>query len=250
MATDDQIRELIDQYLRGELSSNQTQTLMEKLAQDPELKKIFEQEKILVEGIRKVARQKNLHRLMQLEQSLPEVKPKRTLENSLNNRFWIGLAATLLIMAVTYVFFFHQFKLESQELYAQHFEPYPNIVYSIKRSSQEPQSQLKTTFQLYEQEDYEQAIQGFEQLPPEAVSPTTLFYQGNAHLVLGQAEPAIDLFRQVIESQQEFANQAKWYLSLAYLSQDQPKIAREWLQQIVTDQNSYSPKAQAILDKM
>src|SRR5688572_16888899 len=114
--------ELIERYFDNALSHAETADLKDRLKADPELKRLFDQEKLLVNTIRYQGAQHNLQFLKHLEKSFGQ--PQRHLMIKSWHYYAAAACVALLIAAGIFLPFSEE---SSQELYANYFEPYPNV---------------------------------------------------------------------------------------------------------------------------
>jgi len=116
-------------------------------------------------------------------------------------------------------------------MYAEYFQPYPNIFEPILRS-QSITTRRSQAFQAYEQHHYQQAASLFSELLKEKKDVGALMLRGNSNLILGNTEAAKQDFMEILNSFEDFDIQAKWYLSLCYLKNGDTAMARDLLTEI------------------
>ena len=161
----------------------------------------------------------------------------------------MGIAASIaLVMGATYFVLFSG-QTDPQQLYAQYYKPYPNIVAPAQRSdSNTPNPGLA----LYEAGNYTEALKVFNQQMAEGNDEAyMLFYAGVAALNTNEESDAIAYFEKVIHQQNEtFANPAQWYLGLTHLKLGQNKEAVRIFEEIKASGNDYSQRASEILENL
>ena len=242
--------ELIERYFDNALSHAETADLKDRLKADPELKRLFDQEKLLVNTIRYQGAQHNLKFLKHLEKSFAQSQRHLTIKS------WHYYAAAACIALLIAAGIFLPFSQESsQELYANYFEPYPNVFEPSLRGASSLRgtvaaSQRLEAFQTYEEGDYEKAASLFASLLKENKEPGILLLLGNSNLALGKTAEAKENFKDLITSYDELDIQAKWFLSLCYLKEGQTLQARDLLKELGSTEISYATKAKELLKKV
>lgn len=236
--------ELIERYFDNELSEQERTQLNDRLKTDFELKKLFDREKLLVNTIRFDAAHKNLLFLKQLEKSSFDDRTTHF------KKYWYyyAAAACITVFVVAGVFFSPLVNETPAELYADYFEPYPNVFAPTLRSEEIIRTRTEA-FQAYDQGDYKRASELFTGLIKENKEPGMLLLLGNANLVLGKTDEALINFQDLLNNYDDLDTQAKWFLSLCYLRKgDTPTARRLWKELEKTD-DSYAVKAKELLNK-
>lgn len=187
---------------------------MEDLKFDKNLKKAITAEK----------RAEHKEYLKSVEKTV--VKPKKT--------NWLIAASIIAIIGFSGYFIFNQQPLSNQELYAENFTPYQNVVAPIVRN-RENLNKKALVFAHYELGEYQKAIEQFNDLTSTGSTDiiTINFYKANAYLMIGEYQKAKDLLQQIIDNNnQEWKNESLWYLGLAYLKLDEKDNASLYLQKL------------------
>lgn len=160
----------------------------------------------------------------------------RSIETSLKTskkRFNWQIAASIVILIgfSGYFLLFNQ-SLSNEELYSKYFSPYENVVEPIVRD-QIKLSKKAQIFSLYEQGEYEKAIDGFNQLTPQdSINVATIsFYKANSYLQLKQFEKAKALFSQT-QNTQEWNQESIWYLALIAIKLNDTDAALIYLKKL------------------
>jgi tetratricopeptide (TPR) repeat protein len=237
--------DLIEHYLDGSLSDTERLAFEERVGSEAELRAQVEEMKLIREGIVRASRKEVLKSLQALEATLPSVEAPVV---PLWRNTWLQLAAGISLLAVVAYMLWPRTQ-EPAQLFAEHFEPYPNIIMPTVRGVVENDSTVKAqAFRAYDQHDYGLAIQLFEKLSvhDEAV----LLYLGNSYLANGQPEKALPLFEKVLDEYAVFDEQAEWYVAVSYLKLEEREKARVALKKVVAREGSYTSKAQLILEKL
>jgi tetratricopeptide (TPR) repeat protein len=236
--------DIVDRYLEGNLSEQERTAFEARLLHDESLQQQVADMKLLRAGIIHASRKLALQDLKTLENTLPPVSKNGL---SLWYNTWLQAAAVLLIGLVTYALWPNT--VDEQELFASHFEVYPNIIMPTVRGEMANDSTLKAlAFRAYDQKQYEEASLLFNRIDNKDVN--ILFYLGNCYLANNQAEKALPLFEKVLSEYEVFDEQAEWYIAVSYLKLEERGRASEALKKVVAGNSAYKEKAQTILDKL
>jgi hypothetical protein len=246
--------DLVERYFDNTLTEQETAQLKYRLDSDSELKRLFEQEKLLINTIRYQGAQNNLQFLKQLEQTLEQPQGR------LNMKPWYYYAAAACIaLLIAAGIFWPSSQDTSKDLYAAYFEPYPNVFEPTLRSSNAAShlrgsitatSERSEAFKAYEDENYEKASRLFATLIKENKEPGMLLLLGNSNLALGRTTEAKENFSELITTFDDLDIQAKWFLSLCYLKEGNVTQARELLKELGDTEISYATKARELLNKV
>ena len=168
------------------------------------------------------------------------------------NRYSMAIAASVLLLVVTWVAI-NPFGSESgPELFAEHFEPYANSVVTLKRGDNVLQTDDRTTAYLaYDRGDFARAVQVFNKILPNSDDQTLdLFYLGNAYLAIGNNEKAVAAFKAVVDARSGLTLNAKWYLGLSYLQTNELTSAKEVFAELAELGKDYAENSKKILDNL
>lgn len=237
--------DLIEHYLDGSLSDTDRLAFEERLKLEDELRAQVEEMKVIREGIVRASRKEVLKSLKELEATLPEVEAPII---PLWRTTWLQVAAGISLLALC-VYLLWPRTQEPAQLFAEYFEPYPNIIMPTVRGVVENDSTVKAqAYRAYDQQNYAEAIRLFEAVQQK--DEGVLLYLGNSYLANGQPEKALPLFEKVLNNYDVFDEQAEWYVAVSYLKLEEREKAREALQKVVARESSYKSKAQLILEKL
>lgn len=147
---------------------------------------------------------------------------------------WLIAASIVMLLGlVSYFALFNQ-SLSNDELYANYFSPYENVVEPIVRDKVKPTKKAEV-FSLYEQGEYEKALEKFNQLTPQdAIDFATInFYKANIYLQLKQFEKAKNLFSKT-KNNKEWHQESLWYLALISIKLNDSDASLEYLHKLNT----------------
>ena len=234
--------ELIERYYDHDTSDSEKEILLTEIKKDKELKRLFLQEKLLVNAIRFHGVTNDLDYLKSVESTLT----KRDTKSIPLVYYAIAASVTIFILIGVFVWLG---KSSTDDLYAEYYTPYPNVFEPTLRGN-EITNERTETFAAYEQGDYKKAVEGFLYILSDKKEPGVMLLLANAQLSLGKTNDAISLLKDLIASYDELDMQAKWYLALCYLKSNNSQEAKKLLQQLEGTEITYASKAKRLLQKM
>ncbi len=243
----------LDRYLRDEMSDQERRTFEEQLSNDDALTNELALQRDAIEGIRLDGSHALKKRLQAVEAELTEPAPVIGDDKKTNRRFlmtWVAIAASLLTV-VLLGYLFVPSASSPQELYAAHYQPFPNLINPAQRSTKvEEATVLEQAVRAYDEQQYDQAIALFEQ--GNALSaPGYTFYHAASYLALNQPARAIPLLERVVQEKTDlFYEPSLWYLALAHLKANDPEAAKPYLQTLTEREGDYTEEAQELLEEL
>ena len=180
----------------------------------------------------------------QLKKQLQDIEddiPKSIKKSKVN---WLLVASIALIFSLGGYFFFLNSTATNEELFAEYFSPYENVVAPIVRNQNEKTSK-EIAFALYENGNYDKAIENFETLKNDTIvdASTLDFYSANAYLQLEKVEKAKTFFIKVLKSKnKEWEQETLWYLGLINIKQNDLVSAKNNLHQLQKTYPNYKKK--------
>ena len=242
---------LLERYLEQSLTEEEVRRLEKRLAEEPALKELYQNEKLLVNGIRYGHLKSSLEQLKTLESSLPAIKnpSEETARVVPFKTYWKPFAVAASFVVLIGSFLLWNRRAEPAELFAENFKPYPNVIEPVLRGTSE-QNQRADAFAAYDRLDYERAATGFKELLKVKEEPGILLLLGNANLILGRTSEAKENFVTLSKDFDEYDLLAKWYLSLCYMKMGDNDSAKVLLEEIAGQGSSYQEKARVLLKKL
>ena len=232
---------LIDSYLEGTLSMEDKIAFEERLRKENDLQLLLSDLRILKAGIKQTTREEIRSELQSLENKLTGSPSFSFLRST-----WTKVAASLAFIMVTAWLLWPSSTKTPEQLFAENFEPYPNIIMPTVRGGQTADSTVMAqAYKAYDMQEYTKAIELFESL--EVKAEGVLLYLGNSYLANGSAEKAVPIFERVISDFDIFDEQAEWYLALSYLKLGNKEKASEISKAIVDRGGDYASKAKRLL---
>ena len=222
----------IDRYLNGELGEEDMIDMEVRLLVDEDFRRSFETTKTLISGIKASAKTSSLQDKLDRLQTLKSPDQDQQSRGSAilsflhkKNVLRYGIAAAVLLALVVVALLTIGQNPTPEQLFADNFEISPNLDYRASRGSgQDPE--ITQAYRAYDQGLYAQAIDLLEKLILKGDDPLIhQYYLGNCHLALENWPEAITALQAPADANFHLANDAKWYLGLAYLGQGDTKNA-------------------------
>lgn len=240
-------QELIQKYIDKDASPEEINEVESRLSVEPQLKKMHSEYKNLPAGVRYHVMITRLEQLRALEKALPPVEVETTVVAMYRSpKVWLATAAALLVAAISYVLFTGD---SNASLYAENFEPYPNVFEPTQRGDS-PADKRATAFAMYEQKNYEKAAALFSELLTEKKEPEILLLLGNSNMILNRDDEAKNNFLTLIRDFDALDEQAKWFLSLVYLKSGEREKAKLIWGELGDPKITYSEKAKQLLKEV
>lgn len=214
MPLKDTDHQLIDKFLRGQLDATEQKLFNEKQG-DVDFQKELTWRSNSLAVIKKSGRQDLKKKLQLLDKKMEAEKstaPQSGKVVHINRSIWLSIAATFLILMGMF-WWWNMQATNSEDIFAQNFEPYPNVVAPIVKSDAQELTEAELAFQTYEKKNYSQAIPLLEKIN----TPEGKFYLGLTHLAQGNTSNAIAILKPISEqSSHRFYQASQWYLALAF----------------------------------
>lgn len=137
---------------------------------------------------------------------------------------------------------------DPQQLAQDYFEPYNDRLTQLNDDHIGPVDQAMIH---YNEGHYQDALNAFQQLPDDLRGGGLVqLYTGIAALGAGEAELAVTTFEQLITANGPTAEEARWYLALAYLATQRTNTAAATLETIVETASEHAVEAAELLDRL
>lgn len=255
---------LLDNYLMGNLSVEESASLERRLQTDPKLAQQYQALIDLKEGFRYIDLKNTLTNIKDWElvstmdesfeqevsnsiawtkhkAKLEEIKgfedgPVKKLQKRKSNLTWWKIAAGIALILSVSLYLFAPFTNDSELIVERYFKPSKAIGILRSPVTQEEQLQAKA-LELYNAKKYKDAIPLFETLKKQYQISDYDFYLGSAYLGDGQAEKAIDLLERYEEFPSFLQQEARWHLALGCIGDGQDDQAKQILETLSLEQN-------------
>ena len=153
-----------------------------------------------------------------------------------NSKSWIFIAASAIILLGISLFYINQTP-STDTLFADYFEPYPNVESPIVRGGSS-KTVKEEAFATYELGDYPKASEMFSELSKITDEQYAPFYNAVSLMMINKIEDASSIFTN-ISWNKEFQGKADWYQSLCQIKLHQLEEAKSTLKKIIKN-NSYN----------
>ena len=242
----------IEKYLADEMQGKELDNFEKKLSADSDL----QEELNLHRQVAETLKGEKIHDLRNVLQVVDKDWKVETKENTtkiipFNFRRLLTIAAAIALLIVGYQLFTNN-NLSSEELYTTNFETYPMLL--NQRSADENGSDLEiynNAITFYAKGQNTEALAAFEKLiqtQPENI--TYQFYQSNLLLAEKKSTTAIPIFQKILDGNYPlFEEQARWYLALGFLQNDETENAKALLEKIQARQFKFK-EASEILEQL
>lgn len=241
--------DLIDGYLTGRLNKSEQAAFDRSLELDHEFVSDFQSVKEIQGGVKSLSRKETLSFLQDVENDI--TANESTLNNNTMKKTILAAASLVLIAAFSFFALSNNAEEPTlQALYQNNFESYDNI-YGIVRGENEQESSLESqAFNAYDMGNYELAASNFAELVKTDRSAINYLYMGLSNLEASNTETAIQHLNVTLNNFDEFDSQAKWYLALAHLSNENEEAALSNLVSLTLENSIYKEKAESVLKEM
>lgn len=240
----DQDLALIDKHLFGTLSEIELAAFNDRL-KDP----IFSDQLAFIKTTKSVAEKRGEAEIRNIFKSIDADITDQPLARPGNTKRWLLIAGVLALLAILFLYFFKTKKDTPEILFAEFYEPMPNMIAPIEKGDGQNTS-YALGFQNYERGNYEEAIKQFDRSTTK--NQNTIFYRALSLLALNQETLAMpSLTKLSNDPNAEFANAAEWYLMLLQLKLGDINACKQVGKSILAQPNHrYRLKAQALLDRL
>ncbi len=235
---------LLEKYIQGELTEKELLEFDALLNSDADFKGEVE----FHTDLKRVAEAEDDDDFREI---LSDFEAEARTEKPIERRFptkWLVAASIALLAGLTY-FFTMDLSVSTQDLYAQNFEPYRNVVHPVVRG-EDAQDKKTKAFAAYQIGKYEEALPLFTELYTTEKTPYYLFYRANALIQLNRAAEAVPLLQEHLKTNDTLIKNSPWYLAMAYLQLDDKENAKKMLQEVVKNGAYKVDEAQKLLDAL
>lgn len=232
--------DLIDKYIQKTATPEELLEIQRLLKEDPVFKKEFYFHLELKEAIRIEENQKLKKQLQQLE----------TAKNSKKLYLNIYKIAAILIIGLGILWFFNA-SPNYDKIYAENFEPFPNIVAPTVRNHNHSENKITKAFSLYDNQNYTAAAIAFKELYQQDKISYANFYYAISLMGNQQFEKAIEALENPDwKVSEKYLDYTHWYLALAYLKIGDKEKATDYLYKTTQTDSYIAEQAQKVLDKI
>jgi tetratricopeptide (TPR) repeat protein len=230
---------LTEKYFSNRLSEAEFVQLQELLETDADFRESFYSE---LEVQQALAREKH----WSIKQRFDKLDQKPLKKNN-----WYLYAAAIAVLIAVGTLFYTPTP-NYQEVYASHFEVYPNVVNLTNRSDANEEVMSKEAFELYEAGEYREAAVAFEDVYRQQPEDYIHFYYGLSLMAAGDTEEGIQALDKYPwqETNSDFTTVVHWYMGLGYVKLGNITDARLYLKKVADGENSLSSHAREVLEEL
>lgn len=237
---------LLYKYFEGSLSPSEQDSFELFLKEDEDFRLQFELEKDVQKAVQNSNREV-------LKSKLQGFENERSKTSSPKRLFWkpLRIAASIAILLGASWFIFNSVIFDGpEELFATHYEKYPNTAYTITRGDANDNSLERKAFEAYERNDYNIAIRSLKKLKEKTGLDYVDFYLGQSYLANGDTEEAILIFEKINAINSDFKSEALWYEALAQLQLKEKPKAISKLKTLIEDGSFKKEEAENLLKNL
>ncbi len=238
-----EIFETIERYLADSLSKDEVTQFEARMANDPELQQEVAMHKALHQTL---SDQDTLDFKEKLGRIRKEMKSEEPKVKKLIFSSPLRIAAAIIVLLGVGVLFWNPAPNDKiQDLYAEHYTPFP--IEDITRGN--TNTTLQKIMKNYRNGQYDSVVAVLEKNTNMVELQELQIYLGNSYLNTDQIQKAIAQFES-ISKQSGYYEASRWYLSLAYLKEkDTPKV-KEVLEKIIGYKGVYKDNATQLLQAL
>lgn len=229
--------EKIESYLDGSMPAEARVLFEKELSENPGLKQQAEDIRWLLTNVEASAL---LEKLDEFHKEIPDVEEKPAVSKKETKTISIKKFIYWTATAAVFVFGFFwavQNSSTPEKLFAKHFTPDPGLPTTM---SSVTEYNFYEGMVDYKQKNYQTALEKWEPILKEKPENDTLnYFIGVTHLVLGDAQKALEYMDYPLESENSiFKEDAVYYKALALLKNDEKTKALALLEQYPSERNN------------
>lgn len=238
---------LVHGFFDRSLTPDELHELEYRLKEEPALKSLFNEHKLLVNGIRFSHLKQQLEQLRTLDKSTE----KTSGTGKLMSLYWkpVAIAASILIAAVVWYVVSLPTEPLNERLYIAYFEPFDSPGPGLSRGTENEIAVKAKAYIAYDAGNYVEAEGLFQQALKTDDNPIMHLCLGNVYLKLGKFDDAENTFNHILSEHSELVTQATWYLALTNLKKGNLEKSKSNLWEI-SKSSTYGEKARKLLKEL
>ncbi len=247
---------LLQKYLLGEMSEVELEQIEKLKKEDMNFAAEVEDYNKIVDGMKGLSMdqfKQELHNWEKAYQAKRGNLKAQQFPFSFPRYYQIAAVLLLLLVSVLVILMLRAPSTTSNnELYAQYYEPYEDLIIDRAQDPQSTPTQLYQGMDAYKQQNFQEAIiylKAYLSDFPDELIPR--LYLGISLLEEDNVNEAIGQFQQLLSSP-ELRQQAQWYTALAYLKGNKTDLAKDMFEEIIHDSLSHykSQEAEELLQSI
>jgi len=162
-----------------------------------------------------------------------------------------SLAAATLVLSLLLFKSLTPYYSSGDSVYKHYYEPLEANSFTLRGNTQDVNGKLQEGFDYYLSKDYAKAEIAFSNLRKmDENKPEILLFSGLNQMEQKNYTAAIDLFNDLISTEDQFIPEAQWYLGLCYFRTGDNLKARSIMETLSQTEGLYKKKADLILKKL
>ena len=239
--------ELIEKYLSGKLNAEEKRIFRNRLLNDPTFNQEFQDLKDIRLYVKQTARKDLKTFFNAIETSIE--KEETTKDQTVMKKVLSIAASLVLIVAISYFGLSNRIQ-SNEELYSEYYSSYNNLTGQVRGATVEAPSFEEQAMLAYDAGDYLKSSEMLSNLVKENPNAMNYFYLGISQMEIGEVSEAIKNLNTVVNSYDAFKEQARWYLTLAHLNNDDKDAALGNIAHILVNKSEFKERAQKLLEDM
>lgn len=241
--------ELIERYYNENLTPEELEFFNEQLVKGADFAEEVKQFDFVFKGIDAVRAQELKQQFIAYEQKYLAKNNKSRFMQFARNQFSVAAVCSVFLLIGSTLFLFSNTDSNSEVLYSQYFEPYPNVIAPTTRALNHEVSSIYLAMNEYDAMNYSKAIVAFDVLLAHSGLKNEILFYKAVSLMSNGDHKAAKTQLELMYAHGEFKNQRKWYLALASLQLEEFKETEVLLNEIVGDKSSYAVYAEELLEE-
>lgn len=256
-----------DTMIMGEVTDDFQQKFNRRLASDEQFKKDFQLHQEITKGIERKGSEDEFANIIAGlgEENTETEAPKEQKETAkvFSLRRVMAIAASVLLIALAGWWFVSGSSISNEQLFANFYQPHSSEQLTQQTNKEigelgfaggnlkKDLISLKESLVQYEKGDFKNAlteIEMFSQKYPNRQDAKLLY--GISLLENNQNNKAVQVFQQIVQTENPQQDAAKWYLALTYIKQGNKDVAIPILQQLTQTTTDFKDQSQRLLKEL
>ena len=238
---------LIDKYITGKLEDTELWEFKINLDKDEELAREVELHKEIYSAISNTKKMELMNTLASIEAT----EQKHQFRINIYSRQVQALAASIIVLMMIGAGLLTNYMGNNNEshynLYTEYFVDEGSLL-TIRSNAETSNALVKSGINLYNNEEYKQAISLFASNPENVIAR---LYSGFSYMNLEEFDMAENQFKYILNHGDNiFIDQAEWNLGLSYLANSKTEQASSIFDKIASEDGAYSAQATNIIKKL
>ena len=237
--------ELIQAYWKNKLDKEGKVEFDHLFETDPEFRKEVEFHQDMNAAFSAMDRERVKRKLQEFETQINAEQQQK------KYKWWLAAACILVIVGVSLTTFFGGSETPNQ-LYADYFEPYPNVIVpTVRNAETSEEANVAAAFNYYDNRQYADAATAFYKLYQADSKDYAFFYHSVSLMAVGNTQKAITTLESHRWNEPEnYQTMTHWYLGLGYLKLQDKEKAITHLEKVANSSKPLAKQAKEIIQKL